>query len=118
MPQKEGRIRIHGYGNIEVVLIEEYLVDLKHAYDSLLVFESAMEGFKRVSSEFPFPFYPAGFIYGWPLGSRRAVRYVSDWPPSKKEVASLVPYSEQLILSGVQLSSPGFWDFLSENLIP
>jgi hypothetical protein len=114
MPQRQGKIRIHGYGEIEVKLVEEYLADLRHAYDSLLVFESVMDGFERVSREFPFPFYPIGLMYGWPLGSRRAVRYVRDWPPTVDEVSSLVPHSEQLVLSAVKLSSPGFWEFLGK----
>ncbi|WP_156782160.1 hypothetical protein [Acidihalobacter aeolianus] len=113
MPQRQGRIRIHGHGEVEVALVEEYLADLKHAYESLLVFESVMDGFKRVSREFPFPVYP-GLMYGWPLGPRRAVRYVRDWPPTADEVSSLVPHSEQLILSAVRLSSPGFWEFLGK----
>ncbi len=114
MPQKQGKIRIHGHGEIEVALVEEYLADLKHAYDSLIAFESVMDGLKRVSREFPFPFYPTGMMYGWPLGPRRAVRYVRDWPPTTEEVSSLVPHSEQLVLSAVQLSSPGFWEFLGK----
>ena len=114
MPERQGRIRIHGYGEVEVALIEEYLADVKHAYDSLLVFESVMDGFKRVSRDFPFPLYPAGLMYGWPLGPRRAVRYVRDWPPTADEVSSLVPHSEQLVLSAAQLSSPGFWEFLGK----
>ena len=114
MPQRQGKIRIHGHGEIEVELVEEYLADLRHAYDSLLVFESVMDGFKRVSREFPFPFYPIGLMYGWPLGPRRAVRYVRDWPPTVDEVSSLVPHSEQLVLSAVKLSSPGFWEFLGK----
>ena len=114
MPQEWGKIRIHGHGEIELALIEEYLADLKHAYDSLIAFESVMYGLERVSREFPFPFFPAGMMLVWPLGPRRAVRYVRGWPPTTDEVSSLVPHSEQLVLSAVQLSSPGFWEFLGK----
>ena len=50
----------------------------------------------------------------WPLVPRRAVRYVRDWPPTKEEISSLVPHSEQLILSSVKLNSPGFWEFFGK----
>lgn len=114
MPQEKGKLRVHGQGEIEVELIAAYLNDLKHAYDSVLVFESVISGLKRASREFPFPWYPLGMHIGWPLGPRRAVRYVRDWPPTVEEISSLVPHSEQLVLSAVQLSSPGFWEFLGK----
>jgi len=114
MPQQQGKIRVHGQGEVEVELISAYLVGLKRAYDSVLVFESVIDGLKRASREFPFPWHPLGMHYGWPLGPRRAVRYVRDWPPTVEEISSLVPHSEQLVLSAVQLSSPGFWEFLGK----
>jgi hypothetical protein len=43
---------------------------------------------------------------------RRAVRRTRDWPPTAEEVGSFVPRTEQLILSAVSLTSPGFWEFL------
>jgi hypothetical protein len=79
MPQQQGKILVHGQGEVEVELISAYLVGLKHAYDSVLVFESVIDGLKRASREFPW--HPLGMHYGWPLGPRRAVRYVRDWPP-------------------------------------
>jgi hypothetical protein len=48
----------------------------------------------------------------WPVARRRGLRHIRDWPPLPDEVASFVPVSEQLTLSAVQLSSPGFWEFL------
>jgi hypothetical protein len=32
--------------------------------------------------------------------------------PDNKQIASLFPRSEQLVLSAVSLGSPGFWEFL------
>lgn len=114
MPQEKGKLRVHGQGEVEVELITEYLGDLKHAYDSVLVFESVIAGLIRASREIPFPWHPLGMHIGWPLGPRRAVRYVRDWPPTAEEISSLVPHSEQLVLFAVQLSSPGFWEFLGK----
>ena len=114
MPQEKGKLRVYGHGAIEVELIAAYLSDITHAYDSLLVFESVISSLKRASREFPFPWYPLGMYIGWPLGPRRAVRYVRDWPPTAEEISSLVLRSEQIVLSSVQLSSPGFWEFLGK----
>jgi len=114
MSQRQGKLKIHGYGEIEVALVEKYLADLKHAYDSLIAFETVMDAFERASREFPIPFYPIGIMYGWPLRPRRGARFVRDWPLTAEEVSSLVPHSEQLVLSAVQLSSPGFWEFLGK----
>lgn len=113
MPE-QALLRVHGQGDVEVELVAAYLIDLKHAYDSIFVFESVMDGMQRASREIPVPLYPFGLNLGWPLAPRRAVRHVRDWPPTAEEVSSLVPRSEQLVLAGVRLSSPGFWDFLGK----
>jgi hypothetical protein len=96
-----------------VELVAAYLTDLKHAYDSVLLFESII-GIQRTARDFPFPFprYPFALAIGWPVARRRGVAQIRDWPPSPDEVASFVAPSEQLVLSAVQLSSPGSWDFL------
>jgi hypothetical protein len=113
MPER-GRLRIHGDGEVEVELIAAYLTDLKRAYDSIVLFESIIDGLERTARDFPFPFprYPFGLLAGWPVARRRGLRHIRDWPLSPDEVASFVPVSEQLTLSAVQLSSPGFWEFL------
>lgn len=116
MPE-QARLRIHGQGEVEVELVSSYLTDLKHAYDSILVFESVIDGLRRASREFPFVWYPFNLSFGMPLSLRSAVRRVRGWPPMPEEVSSYVPLSEQLILAGVRLSSPGSWDFLG-NLNP
>lgn len=112
MAREQGKLRVYGQGDVEVEWVSGYLIDLKHAYDSILVFESVIDGLERASSEFPFPGYPFYVYSGWPLGPRRAVRHIRDWPPTKEEISSLVPHSEQIILSAVQLQSPGSWEFL------
>ena len=115
MIQKEGKIKIYGYGEIEVLLIEQYLTDLRNAYNSLIVFESAIDNLERIyHHDFPFLPYPIVPLYWLPLKPRRVVRYARVWPPTMEEISSLVPYSEQLILSAVKLTSPGFWEFLGK----
>lgn len=111
MPET-GRLRIHGEGDVPVELVIEYLADLKHAYNSIVVFESIIEGLQRASRDFPFPRYPFGLYTEWPFARRRALGHIRGWPPSPDEIASFVPRSEQIMLSAVELSSPGFWDFM------
>ncbi len=106
MPE-EGRLRVYGQGDVEVELVVAYLTDLKHAYNSVLVFEATIDGIRRAAREFPFPWFEMGF--GWPV-PRRGVRRTHDWPPTADEVASFVPRKEQIILSAVSLTSPGFWE--------
>lgn len=111
MPE-QGHLRIHGHGEVEVELVISYLSDLKHAYNSIILFESIIDGLDRAARDFPFPRYPFGLYLDWPVARRRGVGHIREWPPRPEEVASFVPASEQLVLSSVRLSSPGSWDFL------
>lgn len=111
MPE-QGQLRIHGHGEVEIELVIAYLVDLRHAYNSIILFESIIDGLERAARDFPFPRYPFGMYLDWPVARRRGIGHVREWPPRPEEVASFVPASEQLILSAVRLSSPGSWDFL------
>jgi hypothetical protein len=113
MPE-QARLRLYGQGGVEVEFVAAYLADLKYAYESLVVFEAVVDGMRRAARDFPSALYFATFPYGWPLSPRRAVGYMRDWPPTPEGIATFVPRSEQLVLSGVQLSSPGFWDFLGK----
>src|SRR5438552_14410425 len=108
MPDR-ARLRVYGQGDVEVELIAAYLTDLKHAYDSVLLFEAIIDGMRRTARDFGFR-RPFGLDFGGPA-PRRAVRRTRDWPPTVEQVASLVPRAEQLILSAVSLTSPGFWEF-------
>jgi hypothetical protein len=110
MPE-QSRLRVHGQGDVEVELVAAFLSDLKHAYDSVLLFDATIDGMRRAAREFPFPRYPFALDFGWPPGPR-ATRRTRDWPPTPEEVASFVPRAEQLVLSAVSLASPGFWEFL------
>jgi hypothetical protein len=103
---EQSRLRIHGDGEVEVELVTAYLADLEHAYDSILLFESIIEGVRRTSRDFPFPRYQFALTVGWPVARRRGLGHIRDWPPGPEEIASFVPASEQLILSAVQLTQP------------
>jgi len=111
MPE-QGRLRIHGHGEIEVELVIAYLSDLRHAYNSIILFDSIIDGLERAARDFPFSRYPFGPYLDWPVGRRRGIGPIREWPPRPEEVASFVPASEQLALSAVKLSSPGLWEFL------
>jgi hypothetical protein len=103
MPE-QARLRVHGQGSVEVELVTAFLTDLKHAYDSVLLFEATTGGMRRGVPQFPFSFNLFGWDSGW--------LHAGYWPPKAEGVASRVPRSEELILSAVSLTSPGFWEFL------
>jgi hypothetical protein len=102
MPSELGRLRIYGCGDVEVDHVIEYLNDFRTAYNTILVFEENIERINRAWRRYPFPPDFAWASFG---GSVR----ISD-----AEITALVPKSEQLVLSGVALQSPGFWDFLGK----
>lgn len=108
-----GRLRIHGQGEVEVDLIVAYLNDFRFAYNALCVFEETIDGWARTSKRYPFPLFELEMAYGWRSHQRggRAVRDVAGTP---EELALLVPKSQQLVLSGVVLQSPGFWEFFGK----
>jgi hypothetical protein len=110
MPE-QARLRVYGQGDVEVELVVAYLTELKHAYNSVLLFEATTDGMRRAAHDFPFPRYPFGLDFGWPA-PRRVVRRIRDWPPTAEEIASFVPRAEQLVLCAISLTSPGFWEFL------
>lgn len=110
MPEK-GHLRVHGHGEVEVEFVTAYLADLRHAYNSIVVFDAAVEGYRRAHRDFPYPFYFALFTLPSP---RRLGRQGREWPPTAEEISSLVPHSEQLLLAAVRLHSPGFWEFVGK----
>ena len=112
---QNAHLRIFGQGEVEVDMVVAYLADLVYAYNSVIVFESVVEGAQRASKDYPFPLHPITLPPVWRhLGLRRVMGYSRDWTVSPKELALLIPRSEELILAGVQLGSPGFWEFLGK----
>lgn len=87
------QLRISSHGDIPVSDVRELLVAFEHAYNCLLIFHEATE--------------TTGAASGW-------------IPNSASEISgsqSMVLPADRLVLSSVQLSSPGFWAFLG-GLIP
>ncbi len=107
-------LRIHGHGEIEVALVVAYLADIRHAYDSILVFDFAIDNMRRASREFRYMNIPFPLDLDWPFLFGRRLRRTSQWPLGADQITSLVPISQQLRLAAVQLQSPGFWDFLGK----
>jgi hypothetical protein len=67
---EQARLRVYGQGDVEVELVAAYLTELKHAYDSVLLFEATIDGMRRAARDFPFPRYPFGLDFGWPVPRR------------------------------------------------
>jgi hypothetical protein len=87
------QLRINSHGEIPVSDVRELLLAFEHAYNCLLIFHGATE--------------TTGAASGW-------------IPNSASEISgsqSMVLPADRLVLSSVQLSSPGFWAFLG-GLIP
>jgi hypothetical protein len=105
-----GSVRIHGNGEVEVELVATYLADLTYAYNSILVFETAFDSLRRLYPESG-PLLFSSILFGRP---RRGSRFFGSWQLTRDEITSLVPISERLVLAGVELHSPGAWDFIGK----
>lgn len=107
------RLRVHGYGDIEVEGLISYLNDLHTAYASIFVFETMLsERYQNGRIYPPSPF--AAMFFEQPLRGRGQRVFGRQWPPRLSEILSFIPLSSQLVLSGVRLESPGFWDFVGK----
>ena len=110
MPEN-GQLRVHGQGDVEVELVVAYLNDFRFAYNGVLVFEESIEGWQRATRHLPFPFWEIEGAFAW-SSFRRSGRLIRESVTAPEDLGLLIPKSEQLVLSGVTLQSPGFWDFL------
>jgi hypothetical protein len=119
---ENGRLRVYGQGDVEVDLIVAYLNDFRYAYNAALVFEEAIGAWQHESG---YPFAWAASNVEVPKEWRvlrfedstkewRVRRLIREPAVGLGELEVLVPKSEQLVLSGVALQSPGFWDFLGK----
>lgn len=104
--QNQGSIlRIYGNGEVLVEDIYQYLNALEEAYNSAYVFNQIVEEAQEISR-----FYE-GKRPPIPL---KNLLWINWWPPNAEKVKSFVPKSDRLKLVGVELHSPGFWDFLGK----
>jgi hypothetical protein len=100
--RKQAQFRIYGHGHVEVKYTAEFLADLERAYDSLFLFESIVEDVSRLPR----------YLDRWSLVDPIQLQWslLNSRPPA--DVVAGVPFQERLVLAGVRLNSPGFWDFL------
>jgi hypothetical protein len=111
MPRR-ARLVVEGEGGIEVDYAAAFLTDLRHAYNSVLAFELVMSRYDRTSGIRRFDAFADFDGFPMPLIYRRGLQIPREWPPSPDVIAALVPTGELLILSAVQIASPGLWAFL------
>lgn len=96
-------LRIYGDGDAYVGDVSGFLRDLEYAYNSAYVFDSILEEAEEL--------YRTGNSPGLPI---RNLLWMAWWPPTPEKVAAMVPEADRLRLIGVELHSPGFWDFLGK----
>jgi hypothetical protein len=98
-------LRIYGNGEVLVEDICQYLSALEQAYNSLYVFDSLAQQAREIAE-----------FYGGqrPIIPLRNLLWGSWWPPNPEKVAGMVPDEDRLKLRGVELNSPGFWDFFGK----
>lgn len=115
MPRENGRIRIYSEGPLELPLVRAYLADFEYAYNGYLAFETAIDAAQRVSQHIPYPLSVDSLDPIWiPLRFRRRSVLARSWPPTPDDLASAVPRADRLLVKSVQLSSPGFWEFIGK----
>jgi hypothetical protein len=114
MPENpEGTLRVHGIGDVPVEDIQVFLSNISHCYNSIYVFESAIiqiaEDARFIKESIP----DRLFRYRWAesfFASRGYSRnLLTDYSIPLRDI---VPPGRHLVLQGVSLQSPGFWDFL------
>lgn len=103
--KKGSVLRIYGNGDVFVEDIYQYLNALEEAYNSAYVFNQIVEEAQEISN-----FYE-GQRPPIPL---KNLLWINWWPPNAGKVKSFVPENDRLKLVGVELHSPGFWDFLGK----
>jgi hypothetical protein len=65
MPQK-ARLRVRGHAHVEVGLVTAYLVALKRAYDSIVLFETLIDRAGRA----PLDDRVFAYLFGWNFAGR------------------------------------------------
>ena len=94
-------LRLHGNGEVLVEDVYKYLNALEYAYNCAYVLESITQQAEEIARQYETPPIPL-----------RNLLWGNWWPPTPEKVAGLVPSEDKLKLRGVELNSPGFWDFM------
>lgn len=100
--QSQGYVlRLHGNGEVFVEDVNKYLNALEYAYNCAYVLDSITQQASELARQYEKPPIPL-----------RNLLWGNWWPPNAEKVAGLVPDKDRLKLKGVELNSPGFWDFM------
>lgn len=103
---KKGAIlRVYGNGDARVKDVYEYLKTLEEAYNSIYIFEQILEEAKKLQE-----FYQEKESI-LPL---RNLLPLDLWQLDTENRRNFIPQSDSLKLVGVEIHSPGFWDFLAK----
>ncbi len=93
-------LRLNGNGEVFVEDVYKYLNALEYAYNCAYVLESITNQAEELARQYETPPLPL-----------RNLLWGNWWPPTPEKIAGFVPSEDRLKLKGVELSSPGFWDF-------
>jgi hypothetical protein len=121
MPTREqGRLRVYSEGAIRLSEARRCLGAIEHAYNSVLVFETAIDKLERAERTirryykgFPIselPYLPLAWL--WHFGFLLPGRAQQAGVFTREEIATVVPVHSRLLLAAARLESPGFWEFL------
>lgn len=102
--QNQGYVlRLNGNGEVFVEDVYKYLNALEYAYNCAYVLDSITQQAEELARQYETPPIPL-----------RNLLWGNWWPPNAEKVAGLVPDRDRLKLRGVELNSPGFWDFMGK----
>jgi hypothetical protein len=90
------KLRIQGTGDVPVNHVHKFLSDLENAYNSILMYELLLDRVAKAQTP--------GFLVSQSLPV--------DLSPLA--IRAFVPAGSGLVLYGVTLQSPGFWEFLGK----
>jgi hypothetical protein len=106
--QQDGRLRVNSESGWPVGDCIEFLAAIRRAYNSLVVLASILDSY----NSYGYPTHSGGRarlgLFGDPLINQTFV----ELPFSEDFISSLMLPQEKLLIRRVQLSSPGFWEFV------
>jgi hypothetical protein len=107
MPDQErGLLRVNSTGGLLVTDYVELLEAIGSAYNGLLAIAAILDGYSEPTRLRRFATPPVWELNILPYQS------ISPYDLSSGAVASLIRPQDQLVLSRVRFSSPGFWEFV------
>ena len=106
MPSEDrGRLRVESEGGWPVTEVIEFLDAFKYAHDDLLIFETILESYEtETRRQRRYAAFPIDVSFG---PANQPWLELSD-----QALMRLIRPQDQLVLHRVELTSPGFWEFL------